>query len=652
MKTKNLLKRLFVIVLCVLLAGCKSGGDKTPDKNTTDKNDGTSSVTDSADDTESTASDSYLPTPEPTVKRDEYVNIPETADTVYGYMNEEITVRRPSGKLKIVNAADFGVSTLNYDNTAQMQAALSYCAKNPGTKLVIGSGAYNFRSEAGLKLDGAKNVLIDGGGAELIFSNVNDDGAFFSVENCSRTTLSNLSIDWNWNSGRLADIVKIKAVGTNYIDFEYLEVEIAEAPYTFCNLNKCDPVTFAPGSEDDHDLYSMNFSSVQRVGKNIIRAKGGRLNRTVKVGETYIMRHYDYRTHGFSFGNSTDMTFEGLTVYSVPGISYSVNGCDHFQILNCNITLKKDSKRSVTSTADGLYMGNLGGYFRVEGCNFERMSDDAINIHTTNNRVSKVTGESTLEIMRFLEPTVGHKYIFKDENFADTGFEASVVSYEVLDGGGYSVTLNKKIPDTVKSNCIMMQTEKTSEHWVVRNNTFSQNRARGAMIGAGYGIFENNKIYRSQGAGIMVSVDVQNGWTEGNGVENVIIRNNELTDCNAGEWEGGTVTLRCNLFGENAATTVIKNIIFENNRFTNCFNYAFSISASDNITLKNNTFSDPDTRVNNSENRAVIKIFKSYGITVSDNIWNRSPYVKNPALISVEEPDRADLVNTSGNRVN
>lgn len=653
MKSKNLFKQFILITLCAVLAGCN--GVEKEKTGSVSSGQPESEISDTSDFTDDIGSDMVLPSSSETVstvKKDTYINIKDSADTVYGYSNEEITIKRPSGRFMVVNAADFGVSSLNYDNTAQMQSALDYCVQNSGTKLVIENGTYNFRSDKGLILEGAENVIIDGGGAELVFSNVNDDGAFFNVVGCRQTTVSNFSIDWNWNSGRLADAVKIKAVGTNYIDFEYLEVEIAEAPYTFCNLNKCDPVTFAPGYEDDHDLYSMNFTSIQRVGKNIIRAKGGRLNRTVKVGEVYIMRHYDYSTHAFSFRNSTNLTAEGLTVYSAPGMAYSVNGSDHFQILNCNITLKKDEKRSITSSADGLYMGNLGGYFRVEGCNFERMCDDAINIHTTNNRVSKVIGSDTLEIMRFLEPVVGQEYVFKDTDFADTGFKASVVSYEVLEGGGYTVKLDKTIPDSITENCVMMQTAKTSEHWVVRNNSFSQNRARGVMIGAGYGIFENNKITRSQGAGIMVSVDVQNGWTEGNGVENVIIRNNEITDCNVGEWEGGVVTLRCNLFGRDTATTVIRNVLFENNRFTNCYNYAFSIGSADNITLKNNTFSDPDTRVNNSENRAVIRIHKSFNVSISDNIWNRSPYVKYPALISVEEPDRADLVNTSGNRVN
>ena len=56
------------------------------------------------------------------------------------------------------------------------------------------------------------------------------------------------------------------------------------------------------------------------------------------------------------------------------------------------------------------------------------------------------------------------------------------------------VTFNRTLPAYIDSGSITLQTNNLTDNYVVRNNYFHENRARGALLGAGNGIFENKAI--------------------------------------------------------------------------------------------------------------------------------------------------------------
>ena len=135
------------------------------------------------------------------------------------------------------------------------------------------------------------------------------------------------------------------------------------------------------------------------------------------------------------------------------------------------------------------------------------------------------------------------------------------------------------------------------------------------------------------------------------GVQNLIVRDNKITNCNVNGWGNGVVELKCDIMGVISDRVVIDNVTFEGNIVTNSYIGAFSISSSDNIRLIGNTFKDTESRINNSASRAVINISKSQRITVKDNVWIASDYVVNPATVIVSEADRTALITNENNIV-
>lgn len=579
------------------------------------------------------------------------VSAAEHTDTEEGFGGEEISVIRPSGNMTEVYASAFGLNEASADNTLAMQNALDYCAQNENTKLIVEEGKYYFRRNLALSLDGAKNIIIEGNGAEFIFSEIISEGYFLGVLNSANCSVQNLKIDWNWNCERLADVIKVVSNDQNGITFEFIET--GKAPDTFegVTLDQCDPLTYSAGIENGkaYRISQLNIESTVKTADNRLMLQCRELAR-LAVGETYILYHYNYGTHAVAAMGCTNLTLENITVYSAPGMAFSVNRSDHFQVLDCNVTLRPESGRHVSSTADSLHIGNGKGYFIIEGCDFGYMGDDALNIHTDTNRIEKRVSEKTLLLGSFMRPVEGTLYSFRDASFGVIDFSAKVVNVQTEENG-YRVEFETALPENIKAGCTVFQTEEAADYYIVRNNRFHNNRTRGVLLGTGNGIFEDNIIERTRGQAVLISVDQTQNWSEGSGVKNLVFRNNTLKDCNVNGWGKGVIELKCDLFGAVPDTVVINNIWFDGNQFINSFVSAFNICCADNVSVTGNTFEDPDTRLNNSADRAVIDISKSHIIKVSGNIWKRSDYVSNPACVRVAEADRESLVTTENNIV-
>lgn len=232
---------------------------------------------------------------------------------------------------------------------------------------------------------------------------------------------------------------------------------------------------------------------------------------------------YRYGTHAVAAMGCTNLTLENITVYSAPGMAFSVNRSDHFQVLDCNVTLRPESGRHVSSTADSLHIGNGKGYFIIEGCDFGYMGDDALNIHTDTNRIEKRVSEKTLLLGNFMRPVEGTMYSFRDASFGVIDFSAKVVNVQTEENG-YRVEFETALPENIKAGCTVFQTEEAADYYIVRNNRFHNNRTRGVLLGTGNGIFEDNIIERTRGQAVLISVDQTQNWSEGSGVKNLVFR--------------------------------------------------------------------------------------------------------------------------------
>lgn len=497
------------------------------------------------------------------------------ADEINGVGEARFYIQRPlDGKLSEVNASQFGLSEDNDDNFTAFQSALDYCAKNPQTKLVIDKGIYYFRSENCLDINSCTDLLIEGNGATFIFSST---GYKVFVRNSDCVEIRNLNVDWNWEESPLASVVTVRNINTaaNTIDLVFKDAEYCDESLSLSAITQCDPESYTFGAKSSSKevyLYqdAESVKSVNKVSDNTLRVTHNGCMDSFENGETYILRHFVYDGTVFSIRNqSKNITFDNVSIYGSAGMAYICeDNCSHFQIINSFIGVNPEykDKRCVSLTADAIHIVNTDGCFNIEGCDISGMGDDAVNVHDGLGYVSSADGNTLTLVASAMRLNEGDILAFRNEKSENTEFTAKIVSVKALDWITKEVVV-ENLPEEVTEGFVAYSTECDSSNYVIRNNYFHENRARGLLLQSSNGLCENNRFYKTMAQAIKVVMDIEPTlWQEGTGVDNLVIRNNTFEKCNFSDW-GCVIEIGTNIAGESAKTAVFTNIEISANEF-------------------------------------------------------------------------------------
>ena len=635
------MKRVFscVLVLCLfcgLLAGCQkgnseessvpgteatTGGDDMRNTTTTTGTDaGISSTAATATATEgaATTTASTAHTTKTTAA---------TSDKPMTYITSTspngVTVRAPKDEnLKVVDASTFGMSTASKDNSDAFMLALAYASQFPNTKLVIPKGVYRFSPSNAMVLKEAKNVVIDGQGSEFIFSSAH----LFYTRECDTIEWRNLIIDWDWDFYRLANLMKVINKANDYIDFELPEVDTVDvSTLEFGAMNSFDPETLSAGVANGKEFWDMTPSKVESLGGNKIRVYGLSNRSAMNVGEIYLARNTQYKSHCFETSNSQNVTYRNVTIYSAPGMGFVFsNGSGHMMLKDCTIGLRpgEEGKRRLSTRTDCVHALNTSGHIWIEGCDFSFAGDDGTNIHDNVAQVDKRISDTTLDLTPTTQFEEGDTLAFLKSDYEPLNVTATITKKT-----GNQVTLDKKLPAGVQEDCIVVNTRYNSSKYYIANNYYHHGRARGILAQASDGLIENNRFFRNQGASIRIVTDISTGlWSEGTGVDNLTVRNNTFERCNVNNWSP-LIEIHANVNGERPAYPVMKNITIENNTFIDFPSALLDITSADKVTVRNNVIKNPTKLVNDAGNRGEISSFAASNITISGNTYYASPYM-------------------------
>ncbi len=498
-----------------------------------------------------------------------------TADEINGAGGTKFYIQRPkNGKLTEVNAADFGISENSEDNFTAFQNALDYCSGHPQTKLVIDKGTYYFKSIDGLDAKNCTDLLIEGNSATFIFSST--DYKFF-IRNSDCVEIRNLNFDWNWEESPLAAVVTIQNSNpdTHTIDLVFRNQEYCNENNRLAAITQCDSETYTFGAKySSKEVYlyqdETNIKSVHKISYNTLRVTHNGCMDGFNNGEHYILRHYVYDGTIFNLRDySKNITLDNVNIYGSPGMAYICeDNCSHFQIINSFIGVNPEykDKRCVSLTADAIHIVNTDGCFNISGCDISGMGDDAVNVHDGLGYVSAVNNNTLTLIASAMRLGAGDVLAFKNDKFENTDATAKIVSVKALEGIIKEVVV-ESLPESVTEGWTAYNTECNSSNYVIRNNYFHENRARGLLLQSSNGLCENNRFYKTMAQAIKVVMDIEPTlWQEGTGVDNLIIRNNTFEKCNYSDW-GSVIEIGTNIAGRNAETAVFTNIEISSNSF-------------------------------------------------------------------------------------
>ena len=498
-----------------------------------------------------------------------------TADEINGANGTKFNIQRPKAeKLNVVNASDFGLSEENEDNYSAFQSALDYCALHPQTKLVIDKGTYYFRSTNGLDANDCTDLLIEGNGATFVFS---ETGYKFFIRNSDCVEIRNFNFDWNWDEKPLASVVTVQNSNpdADTLDLVFKDKEYCDENCSLSAITQCDPETYTFGakySSKENYLYqdATCIKSVRKISDDTLRVTHNGCLDSFENGETYILRHFVYDGTVFNLRDySKNITFDNVNIYGSAGMAYICEGnCSHFQIINSFIGVNPENKdkRCVSLTADAIHIVNTNGCFNISNCDISGMGDDCINVHDGLGYVSSVNENTIILTASAMRLEEGDTLAFKNDKFENTDLTAKIVSVKDIDWITKEVVVDG-LPESITAGWTAYNTACNSGNYVIANNYFHENRARGLLLQSSNGLCESNRFYKTMAQAIKVVMDIEPTlWQEGTGVDNLVIRNNTFEKCNFSDW-GSVIEVGTNIAGRSAETAVFTNIEISSNSF-------------------------------------------------------------------------------------
>lgn len=527
-------------------------------------------------------------------------NVP---DEIHGVNGTVFSIERPDASaLTVVNATAFGLSADAADNTQAMRDAFDYCRNHSGTRLVIEPGIYHFSPEEDIYLNRLNDIMLDAQGAEFIFSTPH----YFKLYACDDVELRNMIVDWDWDTLRLGSIVKIgnENDADNTLEIEFTELDAVDADIPIMSFMQYDPVDLVAGVHGSFKIYSPCvdtecIKSVEKVsGKpNVLKITHSGALDYFRNDEVYLLRHYVYGGQVFNtVEESQNITFDNVSIYGACGMGYVfAYGSHHYQILNSYIGLRpgEEDRYRISTTADGIHIANSNGYFRLDNCDLSFCGDDILNVHDDMFYIESIDSSRTVMqgtvAIKIIEP--GHTLGFKDLNFSELGYEATVDSI-TRNGYAATITLTEPLPENITTDMLAYSKTRSSANYVLTNNYVHETKGRGFVMNADNCLCDGNTFFRTCSQTLQVRTDIPaSRLIEGTGAEHIQISNNDFTECNFGG-RGDVITVESLLNGERLGNTPLADIRILNNEFRSCYQAPVNADNADGLTVSGNVFRD------------------------------------------------------------
>lgn len=498
---------------------------------------------------------------------------------------------------KIFLVSDFGAKPDDgVNDLPAISAALAEAGKvGRPSEVRFTPGAYHLKVEEGganpmcLTVEGARDLLIEGSGASFIVQS--PDRGFLNVSKCTNVIVRNLSIDYDplpFSQGM------VKAVNDLRIDVEIDAGYPSLAEPRFANSWGMVKDPKIPGRLKSGAYDWFATKAISNLGGNLFRLEQVRTDfkSQIEVGDRYVQNGRKNAAKTFGTGLSESVTFERVTIYSSPGASYVGWFGSLINVIGCRTILKPG--RWQTTGADGVHVQSqrIGPW--IEGCVFEGIADDGVNIYTRILPVKAADGNGIFIAGVPPNARPGDRIAFFSQV---TGAAPKVFSLRELVDKGSQMRFEELIPNEpplVEPGAWQIyNTSLAGNGYVIVSNTFKDSRRYGLLIKASHGLVEGN-TFDGLSASAITLRNIDN--VEGLQCEDVLIRRNLVSDCGFdAEYKKSTnmglVALGLYQKGNAFASWQgQKNIRIVENRFESRYPRSISIRSASEVSILSNRF--------------------------------------------------------------
>lgn len=435
-------------------------------------------------------------------------------------------------------------------------------------------------------LSGYKNVEIRGGGSEFIFS-----GPIlpFLIMDTEGAIVSDCTLDWDIPFFLQGEIVGSNPkkgywdveLETDGYDFSFdggdikfpnqygFVYEYIGESLVFDKLNRS-PIYEA----NKYDMHRRSSPKIELLDENTFRITE-KLKAYPPVGEmvTFKGAHGENRyAPAFHAIGSVNVEVRNVDVHHALGMGFIAEKCDGVVLDDFNTCLREGSGRLLSVTADATHFCNCRGDVVLENCLFENMLDDGTNVHGTYMKIDSIMSTHTLRASFGHFQQAGFNFAGKGDQIwliiapqPDRTSVVEVEKYVALSDTEVEITFKNVLPKGLKGGDLLENKSWNTDNFIMRNCVVRNHRARNIVLKtAGGALIEGNKFH-SMMASILLRAE-SFFWYESGANNNVVIRNNEFSNCTYGGGNQGVLFISPRLGKQfNDTTAVDRDITFENN---------------------------------------------------------------------------------------
>ena len=513
-----------------------------------------------------------------------------------------VKVPAPTNPANILKVAPIAAGQTPNDYFAK---AIAQAIAEDAAQLVFPKAIYNFVTPAAkgashIVIKGANDLVIDGQGSTLNFASPLSGGV--SIANSQRVVFKRFNLDWPKTlMASIGTIVSINGKA-NTMRVRIAPQFVVEPTTQIIALTpwdaKSDPANPHFSLTSAYKEQYTNNTGTHFVGDQAFEIPF--YNHFIQVGDAFLVRHFGAAPwmSAISSGGSHDIDFEEVNVYASPLMGWTISGGNGFRLSHCSVN-RLSAARLISSAADAVHTADTVGDIIIEDSTFGYQGDDGLNIHGAIGGAANAGQD-------FLHWTVGGEGSWAPYGWAKDdpvglfdnvlGFHGTTPFQSVSHApSGLQINLRDKVPQGVTK---VSDLAHVGARFVIRNNRYLYNRARGILLQSSFGLLENNTFIGQTGHGLILGVAPD---SEGPGVQNVIVRGNHFSNVGSVPQQSADpdaahgammIAVQGDANNVTSLVPVHANLILDSNTFSDLHGTGLFITRANDVVVINNQFTN------------------------------------------------------------
>lgn len=425
--------------------------------------------------------------------------------------------------------------------------ALEELVRNPGATLEIDPGTYRFSPPAGSDLsphftvETAKDVVIDGHGAKLVFTDpLRSAFAFHGGEDIG---IRNVTIDYDpvpFTQGKIIGLSNDNQTVRLDLDqgFPDLTHELfSEAKHVGASIHSSDG-SYISADQERSGGATLRIASITRIEdrKFEIRLKYREGTQELSEGRKVLIGARNQA--GVSFTNTDRLRLDGVTIRTAPGMAINAEQCDDAVVAGSTIAPPPGSNRGIGPIADGIHFSHCRSGPQINGCELEQLRDDGIVVNSHLAEIVEIPSEKTVAVGQNgkIPVDVGDELAVISPSGVRKGTLPRVrkVTYRKTFDADWVlewpelIAFEESIDDRLEIGDQIANNDHANNDFEISNCTIRESTANAIRLAAGEGLVENNEIDGTGWRGISLRCDTLKTRSNQRWCNDILIRGNRI----------------------------------------------------------------------------------------------------------------------------